>query len=937
LGDATCHAWVAATALPQQQLLPFNELDWDNFERLCYRLASASSDIESWAVLYGARGQKQDGIDIYARRPNTSMYSCWQSKRYKKLSAATLKSAIAEFEKGPWAAKSCEFVICTSASIQDRKLQDEIEVQRTRLRKTNIELIVRGKTELSTILKTNSKLVRDFFGKGWVADFCIDDDREHSANTLDAFDVATLRAELRRHYESNFAAVDPGVGGQNVMHHVNSTFLPLLSRFVEPDVEVTTVNYTGESTGRENQIAVIESDLAPPKSPRSIEAPVRTSTRRQLSQWVSEGDHSVIAADAGLGKSTLLRAFALDLLLNGEHFPSVAQRWPSYVPIVLPFSFWVRQFESCDDVSLSKVVRIWFHQFQVSDQLLHLIDLSLSERRGLLLIDGLDEWSNEAAARSTLTLLETYVQNHRAPAILTGRPSGLARLGSLNPNWRQTKLAPLSAHQQRTLATTWFRHLNPPSGENSKQRLESETKQVKARVDAFFSDMGQSGNLLPLSGVPLLLAGLISLFVQNVTLPRSRFQAYEELIKLLSETHPNRRAQASLDRQSRFGALSDTSLRLDALGNFAYRKREQGLDSGIPTGLARKIATAYLQDQDGPGLLPPDASAGAKSLFDVTSESAGLIVEKAPGQIGFVHAVFEEALAGRYLATRSFSDQEAFVKQNAGNPRWTTSILMLLHSLTRGSEIDQLLRGIATNDLGNSTSVVRHALVAEVIFGEFKCSARIVNELAPTYFRMVEEDTWPPLREAVLKQILESCARGHPRDVAGKSLADWYPCPLRFMSNIYPLLKAWPKESAKELLCLGLFNEDPASKVAAATTIAEIFSGDIDMGEWLLQVGRSSYDPDTLYAACEALLHGWWSDARTKHLLNDARNSTYHRIRLVGIRARIKSGTHDKSDLDEVLDQAARYGSSFSEDSATIANTLLVDPMYEGGSANNAK
>ena len=53
------------------QVLPFGELEWDNFERLCYRLARLTGDVEQWAALYGGRGQKQDGIDIYVRRPDT--------------------------------------------------------------------------------------------------------------------------------------------------------------------------------------------------------------------------------------------------------------------------------------------------------------------------------------------------------------------------------------------------------------------------------------------------------------------------------------------------------------------------------------------------------------------------------------------------------------------------------------------------------------------------------------------------------------------------------------------------------------------------------------------------------------------------------------------------------------------------------------------------
>jgi len=52
------------------RLVPFNELELDNFERLCYRFARLAGDVEHWAALFGGRGQRQDGIDIYVRRPD---------------------------------------------------------------------------------------------------------------------------------------------------------------------------------------------------------------------------------------------------------------------------------------------------------------------------------------------------------------------------------------------------------------------------------------------------------------------------------------------------------------------------------------------------------------------------------------------------------------------------------------------------------------------------------------------------------------------------------------------------------------------------------------------------------------------------------------------------------------------------------------------------
>jgi hypothetical protein len=75
--------------------------------------------------------------------------------------------------------------------------------------------------------------------------------------------------------------------------------------------------------------------------------------RRRVSRWVAEDDHTVIVGDAGLGKSTALRVFALDMLGDGVRFPAVAQRWADCIPIVMPFAFWARLVENNEaDASL---------------------------------------------------------------------------------------------------------------------------------------------------------------------------------------------------------------------------------------------------------------------------------------------------------------------------------------------------------------------------------------------------------------------------------------------------------------------------------------------------------------------------------------------------------------------------------------------------------
>ena len=97
------------------QELPLRELDWVDFERLCFRLAGRSEGVEDWQR-YGRNGQAQAGIDLFVRR-NGGRYSAWQCKRYEVFSVRDLDKAIEAFEGGSWLTRSDELLLCVTARV----------------------------------------------------------------------------------------------------------------------------------------------------------------------------------------------------------------------------------------------------------------------------------------------------------------------------------------------------------------------------------------------------------------------------------------------------------------------------------------------------------------------------------------------------------------------------------------------------------------------------------------------------------------------------------------------------------------------------------------------------------------------------------------------------------------------------------------------------
>src|SRR5271156_3605923 len=143
------------------QVLPFQELTWENFERLCLRLVRQDSEVEH-TQLYGVRGQGQQGIDLYIRAFDGS-YAVHQCKRIQEITPSHVRKSVEEFLNGSWANRAKKFVLCTSQSVAPTELADECEKQTQLLKSKGVDFVVWDREKISDLLKGHPPLVFDFF------------------------------------------------------------------------------------------------------------------------------------------------------------------------------------------------------------------------------------------------------------------------------------------------------------------------------------------------------------------------------------------------------------------------------------------------------------------------------------------------------------------------------------------------------------------------------------------------------------------------------------------------------------------------------------------------------------------------------------------------------------------------------------------------------
>jgi len=187
------------------QTLPLEQLTWEDFERLCLRLAEDESDIDQLG-LYGLPGQTQEGIDIFARL-SEGEYSVYQCRRVQAFTAERLAKVVDDFLSGRWGERASRLVLCTSAELRDTNLALAVEEQNARLQARGKTFVALDREGLSRRLKGLPQLVLDFFDRAWLEEFC-PDASEELRRRLGAADASSLRASLSRLYANVFARQD---------------------------------------------------------------------------------------------------------------------------------------------------------------------------------------------------------------------------------------------------------------------------------------------------------------------------------------------------------------------------------------------------------------------------------------------------------------------------------------------------------------------------------------------------------------------------------------------------------------------------------------------------------------------------------------------------------------------------------------------------------
>ena len=906
---------------PKIENLPFDQLSWQDFERVVYRLVSKNSDLD-YCARYGRPGQNQQGIDIYGRLSGGG-HVCWQVKNLASVIPAEVTNAVSDFLKGTWVEKAKRFVLCFRVNVADTNLQDRIESEASRLEEKDIVLELVDGRLLSEKLKSHPEIIDELFGRSWVAACVGEDVAAQMSGRLKVQNLIKLRKRLGDIYKARIHQLDPGLNTELGRREPRD----IRKRFVVPNVDPSNPFDEPLMEARDPQVQEFQSDDLVWQFAEhgdmgmfndSVYTPIEPIERPKvaLDDWLLLDERAMLIAGVpGSGKSTVLRCLALDLISTPVLFPRIHERLGVCIPLLVPFAIWTRlAAKEQREVGLPEVVRETFRAFILLTELNDsFIESLCRDERLVLLIDGLDEYIDVQTARTTLATIETFIRTNNVLTIATARPTGLQHLGADSGYWSIARIVELSSQQQREFATKLL-------------DTNEDEPFISGRVEQFFHQLEYGGRLQSLAGNPLLLYGLLSVAERRILLPNTRFELFQKLVEILLDVHPVRRATAAARVSPRSGVFAVDEIRRETLSKLAYEIQDRGVDAGINRNDARKEIVRFLTDSNyGPAWSLEKARLGARELVDVDADTTGLLIESAPDEISFCHATFREHLAGLAIGAWDLEKQIKFVSDHADDPRWRAPIIALLQSLKRRNDVERILDAIQVGIAEENVSKDRRMLLAEGAITTAALSGTVGQKIANNTLDRIETGPNDTERFELLGLVLDGPRAGPVGEATITRLERWWPSVLQSQDDLINQLGNWSAtDELAETLERALRGD--RGQASAAASLAKAFKGNVEVGERLVRLVRESQNPSVTAAALDALSRGWPSLEGVEGWIEDAKHSSSTQLRVVGSLARYRQGRRGDEERHALLDAISAGWDAFSGSlHQEVINALVKD------------
>ena len=388
----------------------------------------------------------------------------------------------------------------------------------------------------------------------------------------------------------------------------------------------------------------------------------------------------IILGDPGSGKTTFLKYLALMLATGSGEALGLGER----LPILVPLSAYANVLSTGANVRLDDFIADYFHVIGANLPISTMLDQALEAGSALIMLDGLDE-VKELRLRHTVVerVTDFYAFHCRAgnKFLLTSRVIGYREVRPTAEKLVECTLVDFNDEEIQTFVKRWMKALETQAQGNTTIAQQDADRERKDLVEAIEHNPG----VRRLASNPLLLTILALMKRQGVTLPERRVELYDQYVRTLLSTW--NRARSLSGRAP--GRDLDVVQTLRILAPLALWMHETSPGVGlVKRGELRRKLESLFRDRG-----EPNPEKAALQFLEDVREHAALLVERGPGEYGFIHLTFEEYLAAVAIALSGQGDSRPIVDQLAthvGEQPWRETSLLAVSYLGIIQQLDSI-------------------------------------------------------------------------------------------------------------------------------------------------------------------------------------------------------------------------------------------------------
>jgi formylglycine-generating enzyme required for sulfatase activity len=391
-------------------------------------------------------------------------------------------------------------------------------------------------------------------------------------------------------------------------------------------------------------------------------------------------DGLIILGDPGAGKTTFLKVLALNLALGQGEALGLNHR----LPVLLPLSAYANALAERDALRLDDFIATYLHEIGSDLPIADLVAEALRSGQALILLDGLDEVKNPAQRHTVVERVVDFYTLHRRTGnkfVLTSRIVGYreARPNAV-PGLAECTLVDFEEAEITDFVTRWTRALERQAQGESAVAQADAAREREELLEAIDRNPG----VRRLAANPLLLTILAVMKRQGVILPERRVELYDQYVKTLLSSWNRARGLGRAPTRD-----LDVVQTVRVLAPLALWMHEENPGVGLVKreALRRRLEALFAEQQGA------DAEGAARQFLADVREHAGLLLERGPGEYGFIHLTFEEYLSAVAIALRGQGDCRPIVdylSARVGDAAWREVALLTVPYLGIIQQLDRV-------------------------------------------------------------------------------------------------------------------------------------------------------------------------------------------------------------------------------------------------------